>query len=94
MASLMDWDGRRDMGRVLTQANSVITEVAIRWELPLEEAKTEKLVLKKKRKRGKPDYVKWLGVILDETLTFDHHWKSRIDKVRKLLGAFNYIGNS
>ena len=94
MASLMDWDGRRDMSRVLTHANSIITEVATRWELPLEQAKTEKLVLKKKRKRGKPDYVKWLGVILDETLTFDLHWKSRIDKARKLLGAFNSIGNS
>ena len=36
----------------------------------------------------------WLGIILDETLEFDHHWKSRINKVRKLLGALSGIGSS
>ena len=82
------------MGRLLTQTNSMILEVAAYWELPLEQAKTERLVLKRKRNRGKPDYVKWLGIILDETLSFDFHWKSRILKARKLLGAFNSIGNS
>ena len=38
--------------------------------------------------------MKWLGIILDETLQFDHHWKSRIDKARKLLGTLGGIGSS
>ena len=94
MASLMDWDGRHDMRRLLTQANSVIFEMVAYWELLLEQSKTERLVLKRKTKRGKPDYVKWLGIILDDTLTFNFHWKFRILKAMKLLGAFNLIGNS
>ena len=94
MTSLMDWDNRRDMSQVLETANMVIMKMAAKWNLPLEEAQTEKLVLRRKRKGGKPDYVKWLGIILDETLSFDLHWKSRVEKARKLLGAFNSIGNS
>ena len=38
--------------------------------------------------------VKWLGVVLDEDLEFDIHWKGRIDKARGMLGALNGIGNS
>ena len=38
--------------------------------------------------------MKWLGIILDETLEFDHYWKSCIDKARKLLGALSGIGSS
>ena len=36
---------------------------------------------------------KWLGIIIDETLDFDHHWKSRVDKARKLVGALSSIGS-
>lgn len=31
--------------------------------------------------------VKSLGIIVDEDLMFDHHWKSRINKARKLFGT-------
>ena len=56
--------------------------------------KTESLILKRKRKRGGICYVKWLGIILDDTLYFDVHWKARIKKARNLLRAFNFIGTS
>lgn len=36
-------------------------------------------------------WVKWLGVILDESLTFEKHWQPRIQKARGLLGAYNGI---
>ena len=38
--------------------------------------------------------MKWLGVILDEDLEFDAHWKGRITQARKILGALNGISNS
>ena len=38
--------------------------------------------------------VKWLGIIIDENLVFDHHLKSWVDKVRKLQGTLSGIGNS
>ena len=31
---------------------------------------------------------------MDEDLLFDHHWKSRIAKARKLLGTLSGLGNS
>ena len=58
MASIIDWDGRRDISQVLVQANFIILEVAIIWKLPLKEGKTEKIILKKKKKRDKPAYMK------------------------------------
>ena len=38
--------------------------------------------------------VKWLGVILDESLIFQEHWKARIQKARMMLGRCNGIGNT
>ena len=38
--------------------------------------------------------MKWLGVILDEDLEFDIHWKGRIGMARKMLGALNGVGTS
>ena len=94
MASLMDWEGTRDIGWLVEKANKIVTEVAGKWRLPLEESKTESLILRRKRKRGGICYVKWLGIILDDTLQFDVHWQARVKKARSLLGAFNSIGNS
>ena len=48
----------------------------------------------KRKKRAEVERVKWPGIILDETLEFDHHWKSHVDKARKLLGALSGIGSS
>ena len=39
-------------------------------------------------------YVKWLGVIFDDSLEFDIHWKSRLTKARKALGAVSRVGTS
>ena len=68
-------------------------------ELPLEREKEEKLVLRKggsqkKKKNVEVEKVKWLGVILDEDLEFNAHWKGRVAQARKMLGALNGIGNS
>ena len=66
--------------------------------LPLEPEKEEKLILRKGGRRNKRnkevERVKWLGVVLDEDLEFDIHWKGRIAKARSMLGALNGIGNS
>ena len=65
--------------------------------LPLEETKEERLILKVGRKKGRENerkWIKWLGIILDDQLEFDIHWKARIEKARKMLGALNGIGNS
>ena len=94
IASFIDWDGTRDMKAVLEKSKYIVAEVAYSWDLPLEKSKTETLVLKRKRRRRATNYVRWLGIILDETLTFDIYWKNRIEKARKLLRAFNSIGNS
>ena len=59
----------------------VIKEVAEEFGLPLEDSKEEHLLLKRnnQRKGGRvKKWVKWLGIILDEDLEFDVHWKSRI----------------
>ena len=53
--------------------------------MPLETEKEEVLHLRKNRKKRNADrkYVKWLGVIFDDSLDFDIHWKSRIAKARR-----------
>ena len=32
-----------------------------------------------------------MGIILDEDLEFDIHWKGRVEKARKILGALSGI---
>jgi len=39
-------------------------------------------------------WVKWLVIIMDESLTFKEHWKARIKKARAMLAQFNGLGNS
>ena len=94
MASLMDWEGTRDMSRLIEKIKGIVEEIPSKWNLSLETSKTESLILKRRRKRGGICYVKWLGIILDDTLQFDIHWQARIKKARNLLGAFNSIGTS
>ena len=54
--------------------------------LPLEESKHETLVLRQKRRQKNKDvkWVKWIGIIMHESLSFEAHWKSTIAKVRKM----------
>ena len=104
---IYDWTGKaagtRDDGlyhneeELLTRDCTIITEVAAEFELPLEDSKEESLILRPRgqRKREKErKWVKWLGIILDEDLEFDVHWKKRIDKARKMLEALNGIETS
>ena len=58
MASLMDWEGTRDLNLTVEKAKKIVEKVASKWNLPLETSKTESLVLKTKRKRGGICYVK------------------------------------
>ena len=52
------------------------------------------LHLRKSRKKRSMNqkHVKWLGVIFDDSLDFDMHWKPRIAKARKALGALSGVG--
>ena len=79
----VDGEGVREL---LTRADKVVKEVAAERGLPLEPEKEEKLVLRKGGRRNKRnkevERVKWLGVVLDEDLEFDLHWKGRIAKAR------------
>lgn len=82
---------------LIERANKVLREVAEEMGLPLEETKEERLIMKvrrKKRRENESKWGKWLGIILDHQLEFDIHWKGRIEKARKMLGALNGIGNS
>ena len=104
---IYEWTGKaagtRDDGlyyneeELLTRASTIVKEVASECELPMEDSKEESLILRPRgqRRRGKErKWVKWLGIILDEDLEFDVHWKKRIDIARKMLGTLNGIGTS
>ena len=69
----------------------IVREVAEECSLPLKTDKEEILHLRKNRKGKNADrkYVKWLDVIFDGSLDFDIHWKSRLTKARKALGALS-----
>lgn len=84
---------------LITRPDRVLQEVALERGLPLEVKKDEKLILrsngrKKKGKNWEIERVKWLGVILNEALEVDIHWKGRIAMPRKMLGALSGVGNS
>ena len=63
-------------------------EVAAGWGLLLDE-KREILVLRQTRRKAsrEEEHAKWLGFICDESLSFEGHWKARVEKARKILGA-------
>ena len=85
-----------DMELLLKRINKVVNRVVKENHLLLEELKHESLVLRKKRWKKHKDvkWVKWIGIIMDESLSFKEHWKSRIAKARKMLGQLNGLGNS
>ena len=91
---VIDWDGEVDMQAVEVNVKRIVKEVAEECSLPLETKKEEILHLRQSRKRKNADwkYVKWLGVIFDDSLDFDIHWKSRISKTRKALGELSELG--
>ena len=77
-----------NMKLLLKRIDEVVNWVAKENHLPPEESKYEKLILRKKRRHKNKDvkWVKWIGMIMDESLFFKEHWKSRIAKARKILG--------
>ena len=84
------------MELLLKRIDEVVNRVAKENHLHLEESKHEMLVLRKKRRQKNKDVqlVKWIGIIMDKSLSFKKHWKSRIAKVKKMLGQLNGLGNS
>jgi len=93
---ICDWEGSKDMTRVGEKAAAIIEKVAEKWALPLERTKREILILRnsRRKRRREEEHAKWLGVICDESLSFDRHWKSRVEKARKMLGALSGMGGS
>ena len=78
---------QKDMSRINNRVAKVIEEVAERHGLSLTKIKKKTIVFRnRKRNRKEVDRVKWLGIIYDATLIFDHHWKSRVAKAKALLG--------
>ena len=101
LVCILDKEKKGDMRAKLDQANMIVNQTAAKWTRPLEKDKHETIVFNRggtgnwKRKQiAEVERVKWLAIILGETLEFDYHWKSRIAKARKLLGALNGIGSS
>ena len=101
LVGILDKDKKGDMKAKLNQANMTVNQIAAKWTLPIEKDKHKTIVFNlggsgsgKRKNRVEVERVKWLGRILDETLEFDHHWKSHMDKARKLLGALSGIGSS
>jgi len=60
------------MDKVLDEADKIVTRIAAENHLALEDLKHKRLVLKKKRRKKNKDvkWVKWLGIIMDKSLTF------------------------
>ena len=83
------------MELLLKRVNKVVNWVAQENYLPLEESKHKTIVLRKKsrQKNGDVKWVKWIGIIMDESLSFKEHYKSRTDKARKMLGQLKRLGN-
>jgi len=84
------------MDEVLDEADKIVNRIAAENYLPPEDSKHEWLILQKKRRRKNKDvkWVKWVGIIMDESLTFKEHWKARIKKGRVMLAQYNGLGNS
>ena len=84
-----------DMELLLKRIDEVVNRIAKENHLHLKESKHETLVLSKKRRQKNKDvkWVKWIAIIIDESLSFKEHWKSRIAKARKMLGQLNGLGN-
>lgn len=84
-------DAGVNMEGLLIIADEEVNRIARENHLQLEDSKHEKLVLRNKRRREQKDakWVKWIGIIMGENLTFKMHWKSRIEKPRKMFGQLN-----
>ena len=101
MVCVLDQDGIKNIKEVLEGVDKIVGVIAQKWNLLLEKEKHEKIVYNQKgvgserrKKRSEVEKVKWLGIIVDETLDFDHHWKSRIAKAKQLLGSLSSMGLS
>ena len=74
------------MQDLIARVQRVVAEVAAEQRLPLAADKEESMVLrggggrKKRRRNGLAEKVKWLRVILDDSLDFKEHWGHRIGK--------------
>ena len=74
------------MQDLIARVQRVVAEVAAEQRLPLAADKEESMVLrggggrKKRRRNGLAEKVKWLRVILDDSLDFKELWGHRIGK--------------
>ena len=91
---VLDREGKMELKRELKEVDMMVNRVATKWNLPLEKEKHEEIVFNprgrgsgRKKKRAETERVKWLGIIIDENLEFDHHWKSRIRKGKETTGG-------
>ena len=80
LVCIIDTGNTGDKKAKLDQANMIVNQRAAKWTLPLEKGNHETIVFNlggtssgKSKKRAEVERVKWLGIILDETLKFDHH---------------------
>ena len=101
MACVLDREGVENVKEVLKEVDKGVGLVAAKWDLPLEKEKHEEIVFNqgglgsgKKKKRSEVEKVKWLGIIVDDTLDFDHYWKSRHAKARQLPRSLNSMASS
>ena len=101
MACVLDKDGVENIQEVLKEVDKVVGAVAAKWDLPLEKEQHEEIVFNqggvgsgKRKRRSEVKKVKWLGIIVDDALDFDHHWNSRMAKARQLLGSLSSMGSS
>ena len=85
-----------NMELLLKRIDKVVNRIDKENHLPLEESKHETLMVRKKKRQNNMDmkWVKWIVIIMDESLSFKEHWKFRIAKARKILGQLNGLGNS
>lgn len=83
-----------NLDRLFEKANEIMNGIAA--ENHLENSKHEKLVQSNKQrgKKKQVNWVKWSGIIIDESLTFKEQWKSRMAKAQNMLPQSKFICNS
>ena len=80
LVCVLDKECKMEMKQKLREIDIVVNQVATKWNLPLEKEKHEEIVFnsggkgsRRNKKRAETERVKWLGIIIDEDLEFDHN---------------------
>jgi len=66
------------MNMILNEVDMIINRITAENHLPLEDSKNEQVSKKNKRRKKNQNvkWMKWLGIIMDDSVPFRKHWKA------------------